>query len=141
MPASSSTRRSKASRRRTSVSTRSTATAVADLARAVEQRELAEEPARSDDGQDRRLAAVLGRDQDLDRPARHDEQGVAGIAAVEDRLATPEATRAQGADHQVEPRLVQAGEQPAGHERLADERIVGRAGHHVAIVRGRGAVR
>ena len=108
---------------------------------AVEQRELAEEPTRPDDGQDGRLAAVLGRDQDLDRPARHDEQGVAGIAAVEDRLATSEATRAQGADHEVQPRLVQAGEQPAGHERLADERVVGRAGHHVAIVRARGAVR
>ena len=110
MPASLSTRWSNASRRRTSVSTRSTATAVADLAAPSSS---ASSPKNPPGPTTVRIAGSLpssGVTRILTDPLDDDEQGVAWIAAVEDGLAAPEPTRAQGADHEVEPRLVQAGE-------------------------------
>ncbi len=64
--------------------------------RTVEQRQLAEEPARPDRGQDRRLGAVVRGKGDLHEAGGDDEQGVARVAAVEDDLAAAESTRAQG---------------------------------------------
>ena len=92
----SSTRRSNASRRRTSVGHRVDGDGRRRAWRAVEQGELAEEPAGPDRRQDGRLGAVVGGQGDLDLALGHDEQGIAGVAGVEHGLAPPEAARAEG---------------------------------------------
>ena len=58
--------------------------------RAVEDRQLAEELARAEDRDDRRLGALVARQDDLDRAAGEDEQRIARVALVEDGLAPAE---------------------------------------------------
>ena len=57
---------------------------------AVEQRQLPEEAARADGGEDRRLGPVVRRDRDLHGALGHEEERVSGIASMEDRLALAE---------------------------------------------------
>ena len=80
---------------------------------AVEDRELPEELARSEDRDDRRLRSLVAREDDLDRAAIEDEQGVAGIALVEDRLAASKAADTQHPDERLDRRVVSTAEQTA----------------------------
>ncbi len=66
----------------------------------IEQRELAEEPARADRRQDRGLGAVIGGQGDLDLAVGDDEQRVARVTGMEDRLVAPEASWPQGRRHE-----------------------------------------
>src|SRR5215210_4979549 len=98
----------------------------------VEDRELAEELAGSQDRDDRRLGTLLARQDDLDRPARNDEQGVARVALVEDRLAPSEPTDPEDAHERVDGGLVGRSEQPALAKRLSGGGVVG-SGHPILL--------
>ena len=91
--------------------------------RAVEERELAEEVAPRERGDDRALLALGRREDDLDRPGLDDEQGVTGVALVEDRLAAPEAADAKPLGARSEGLVVDLREQratPKGIDAEAD---------------------
>ena len=87
----------------------------------VEDRQLAEELAGTQDRHDRRLGALVARQDDLDRSARQDEQGVTRIALVEDRLAAPEPAHPQDADEHLDRLVVGRPEQAARPQGLADQ--------------------
>ena len=90
--------------------------------RAVEQRQLPEEPARADGRQDRRVGPVVRRDHDLHRAAGHDEQRVARVVDVEDDLAASEAAGPHRGRAAVERGVLDPGEEAAGPERLPARR-------------------
>ena len=77
---------------------------------AVQERELAEDIAGPQGRQDR-LVPGVGRQHDLDRPGHDDEQGVAGVAEVEDDFAPPEAAASHPLADPFEARRVQPGEE------------------------------
>ena len=101
----------------------------------VEQGQLTEERA-GVDRRDDRLVTLLGRQADLDRAGRDDEQRVAGVALVEEHLAAPEPAAAHLARQADQVVLAQAREQRTtgqGH----DHRVpIAGAGFHPFIVRG-----
>ena len=90
----------------------------------VEDRQLAEELARSEDRDDRRLGALVARQDDLDRAGRDDEQRVARVALVEDRLAAAEAADAENVDEGVDRRVVGGPEQAAQPQRVGGEALI-----------------
>ncbi len=103
--------------------------------RPVEQRQHPEETARPDRREDGRLRSVVRRDRDLDRAVGHDEQRVARVAGVEDRLALAEPARPERGGAQVERRGVHVGEQAACAQRVARRRAGGGRTGHAPIVR------
>ena len=78
--------------------------------RAVEQRQLAEDVARAQ-GRDDRLVAGLGRKGDLHLARDEDEQGVAGVAGMEDDLASTEPAGPRPTRHPLEGIVVEPGEE------------------------------
>ncbi len=79
----------------------------------IEQRQLPEEAARADGGQDGRLRPVVGRDRDLDPARGDDEQCLAEVVDVEDGLTAAEAADPQRIGDEMERGVVEASEQPA----------------------------
>ena len=105
----------------------------------VEEGELAEEPARSDRRQDRRLRPVLGRHGDLDRAIRDDVQRITRVVLVEDDFAALVPPRAQRRREQVQRRR-RRGQRTAGRQPERLERELSpssRCADHGRIVRGR----
>ena len=90
--------------------------------RPVEEGQLAEDIARSE-GREDRLVAGVGWEHDLDRPAHDDEQGIPGVAEMEDHLAPAEPPRAHPPTDPLH-----AGGVETGEERDAGQRFGERAG-------------
>ena len=138
----SSTRRSNASRRRTWVSTASMATAVAERGAPSSR---ASSPKNPPGPMVVRMAGSepsSGGQGDLDLALGDDEQGVARVAGMEDGLAPPEASRAEGGGHQAQGRVVE----PANSRHARRAAIAASAGipectDHGPMVRGRRGAR
>ena len=84
----------------------------------VEDGQLPEELARAEDRDDRGLGALVGWQDHLDGSARHDEQGVAGVALVKDRLGLAKAPEAERGGERINRGLVGVAEQAARAERV-----------------------
>ena len=97
--------------------------------RAVDQGQLAKEVATEQRGDDGGLLALGRGKDDLDRARLEDEQRIAGITLVEDRLVAAEPAQAEVAGAQGEGVVVDLGEQRAASKRLEGEFVVDGARH------------
>ena len=102
--------------------------------RSVEQRQLAEEIAPAEGGDDRALLAFGRRQDDLHRSALEDEQGIPGIALVEDRLAAPEPADPQVSGAEGKRAVIDLREERAPTEGLERERVLAAGQRHTRIM-------
>ncbi len=87
-------------------------------ARTVEQGQFAKEATGADRREDGRLRAVIGRERDLDQTGRDDEQGIAGIAGVKDRLALSKTPRPERTANESQGSVIKAREEPTPTQRV-----------------------
>src|SRR3972149_6640061 len=101
------------------------------MGRVVEERQLAEEVARPEGRDDRRLLVLRRRQDDLHGAGGHDVEGVARVVLVEDRLAAAVAPGSERRGEGRQPGLVEAREEPTAPERLQANGAPGADGHSI----------